>query len=621
MMKQGFSRFGGVRILLCYVLAAFLIMGCANRGGGPQGGPKDIAPPIPMKSVPENGAINYNNSFVDISFDEIVLLEKSYEKVVVSPPQLKSPIVKAYGRKIAVELADSLRPNTTYTIDFADAIVDNNEKNPLLDYYFTFSTGNHMDSLMIGGTLIDARTLNPVSGVLVGIHSDLNDSAFFKVPFERISKTNDKGQFWIKGVRTGAYKIFALGDVNNNYSLDESSEPLAFLDSIIIPNVIFKEHVDTVWKDSATIDTLIRRQHPNFTANNILLRYFQPDFMRQYLVKAERLEPYKLSFYFNAPIDTLPSLVPFNFKLDGNYLLQQSAHRDTLTYWFTDSLISQMDTLSYELTYLKTDSTNQLSLQVDTLNTVARRKVNSLDKNDARSSRSKDKKEEKKKIEFIPIKTNSSANYDLYNPFVITFETPTKFDISKSILTEVKIDSLWQKIDTKFDQVDSLGLRYAITYSWQPEKSYRVKIDSAAFVGFYGTHSNTYETTFKVKSLESYATLFISMDKLSGGEILELLDKNEAVVRTLPATKEMVFEYLNPGDYYLRLFVDENGNKKWDTGNYSDKKQPEAVYYFPLKFTLRAFWEVEENWDYKSLPILQQKPTELIKASMNKKKK
>ena len=620
MIKQGFSRFGGVRILLCYVWAAFLIMGCANRGGGPQGGPKDIAPPIPIKSVPENGAINYTHSFVDISFDEIVLLEKSYEKVVVSPPQLKSPIVKAYGRKISVELADSLRPNTTYTIDFSDAIVDNNEKNPLLDYYFTFSTGNQIDSLMIGGTLIDARTLNPVSGALVGIHSDLNDSAFFKVPLERISKTNDKGQFWIKGVRKGAYKIFALGDVNNNYSLDEASEPLAFLDSIIIPDVVFKQHVDTIWKDSVTIDTLIRRQHPNFTASKILLRYFEPDFMRQYLVKAERLEPYKLSLYFNAPIDTLPSLVPLNFKLDDHYLLQESSNRDTLTYWFTDSLISQMDTLSYELTYLKTDSTNRLSIQVDTLNTVARRKVNVLDKNDARSSRSKDEKDEKR-IEFIPIKTNSSTNYDLYNPFVFTFDAPTKFDTSKSILTEVKIDSLWQKIDTKLDKVDSLGLRYSITYAWQPEKSYRVKIDSAAFVGFYGTHSNTYETTFKVKSLESYATLFISMDKLSGGEILELLDKNETVVRTAEATKEMVFEYLNPGDYYLRLFVDENDNKKWDTGHYSNKKQPESVYYFPLKFTLRAFWEVEENWDYKSVPILQQKPEELIKASMNKKKK
>jgi hypothetical protein len=173
-------------------LAGLLAMSCANRGGGPQGGPKDIAPPIPIKSVPTNGATNYTNSTIDIYFDEIVVLEKSYEKIVVSPPQLKSPIVKAYGRKVAVELADSLEPNTTYIIDFSDAIVDNNEKNRLLDYYFSFSTGGDIDSLMIGGTLIDAHTLNPVSGVLVGIHSNLNDSAFQKLPFERISKTNIK---------------------------------------------------------------------------------------------------------------------------------------------------------------------------------------------------------------------------------------------------------------------------------------------------------------------------------------------------------------------------------------------------------------------------------------------
>ncbi|HRS67560.1 MAG TPA: Ig-like domain-containing protein [Paludibacteraceae bacterium] len=594
-------------------------MGCANRGGGPQGGPKDIAPPIPIKSTPTNGATNHTNPTIDIYFDEIVLLEKSYEKIVVSPPQLKSPVVKAYGRKVSVELLDSLKANTTYIVDFSDAIVDNNEKNKLVDYYFTFSTGNDIDSLMIGGTLIDARNLNPKGGVLVGIHSNLNDSAFQTLPFERVSKTNDKGEFWIKGVKKGAYKVFALGDLNSNYMADQPIEPLAFLDSIVVPDVTFAEHLDTIWKDSTTIDTIVKRQHPNFTASNLLLRYFEPDFTRQYLVKAERVEPYKLSFYFNAPLDTLPVLQPLNFKLDHNYLLQQSAHRDTLTYWFTDTLISQIDTLSYALTYLKTDSTNQLSAQTDTLNTVARRKVDVSDKSTGRSSRSKDN-DAKKKIEFLPIKTNSSTNFDVYNSFILTFDKPTKYDVSKPIVVELKVDSLWQKMDIKLHPDDSLGLQYSLQYNWQPEKMYRLKVDSAAFVALDGLHTNTYESTFKIRSLESYATLFIMMDKLSGGEILELLDKNEKVIRTVKATKETAFEYLNPDDYYLRLFVDENGNNKWDTGDYTSKKQAEDVYYFPFKFTLRAFWEVEENWDYKALPILKQKPEELIKSSMNKKK-
>ena len=620
MMKQGFTGFFGLRLVLYYAFAAFVIMGCANRGGGPQGGPKDIAPPIPLKSIPENGATNYNKSSVDISFDEIVLLEKAYEKVVVSPPQVKAAVVKAYGRKISVELADSLQLNTTYTIDFSDAIVDNNEKNKLLDYYFTFSTGDEIDSLMIGGTLIDARTLNPVSNVLVGIHSDLEHSAFITIPFKRISKTNDKGQFWIKGVKKGAYKLFALGDINANYTLDSSMESLAFLDSIIIPDVNFTEYKDTIWRDSTVVDSIITHRHPNFIASNITLRYFQEDFVRQYLVKAERLEPHQLALYFNAPVDTLPIFRPLNFDSNTPYLLQQSSKRDTLTYWFTDSVISAVDTLSYELTYLKTDSLNELVLQTDTLYSVARRKVTTTDRNGSRSSRSKEK-DEKKKVEFIPIKSNSSATFDIYNPFIITFEQPTEFDTSKPILTEVKVDSLWQKIAASIEKVDSLGLQYAISYSWQPEKTYRVKIDSAAFIGFYGTHSNTFETTFKIKSLESYATLFILMDRLDGGEILELLDKSETVIRTVKASKETVFEYLNPGDYYMRLFVDENGNNRWDTGDYATKKQPESVYYLPFKLTLRAFWEVEENWDYKSLPLLEQKPQELIKTSLSNKKK
>lgn len=619
-IKRLLNIFGGGRACFFYLLACLLAMGCANRGGGPQGGPKDIAPPIPIKSTPTNGATNHTNPTIDIYFDEIVLLEKSYEKIVVSPPQLKSPVVKAYGRKVSVELLDSLKANTTYIVDFSDAIVDNNEKNKLVDYYFTFSTGNDTDSLMIGGTLIDARNLNPKGGVLVGIHSNLNDSAFQTLPFERVSKTNDKGEFWIKGVKKGTYKLFALGDLNSNYMYDQPIEPIAFLDSVIMPDITFKEHLDTIWKDSVTIDTIVRHQHTRFTPNNLLLRYFTPDFVRQYLVKSERLEPYKLSFYFNAPLDTLPILEPLNFKLDNNYLLQQSALRDTLTYWFTDTLISEIDTLSYALTYLKTDSLNQLSPQTDTLISIVRRKVDVADRAAVgRSSRSKEK-DDKKKIEFLPIKTNSSANFDVYNPFVLSFDKPTKYENSKSVLVELKVDSLWKKVETTLYQDDSLGLQYSLSYSWQPEKTYRLTVDSAAFVSLDGLHTNAYEATFTIKSLESYATLFIMMDKLSGGEILELLDKNEKVIRTVKATKETAFEYLNPDDYYLRLFVDENGNNKWDTGDYTSKKQAEDVYYFPFKFTLRAFWEVEENWDYKALPILKQKPEELIKSSMNKKK-
>lgn len=599
-----------------YVLAGALALSCANRGGGPQGGPKDETPPIPLSSKPQNGARNFGKQEIEITFDEIVVLEKAYDKVVVSPPQDKAHTAKAYGKKVVVELADSLRPNCTYIIDFADAIVDNNEKNPLKDYYFTFSTGNIIDSLMIGGMVLDAHTLNPVEGLVVGVHTNHADTAFVALPFDRIAKTDKDGRFWLKGLPEGRYKIYALGDPNNNYRYDQPTETAAFLDSIIVPKIEFTEEPDTVWRDSVTIDTVMTHLHPKYT-NGIVLRSFAADFHRQNFIKATRTAQHSLTLYFTAAVDSLPHIEPLNFAIDSTCLLQQNATRDTLTYWFADTLVWQHDTLSYALTYQKTDSLEQLVWQTDTLNSIFRHK-----KADSKttSRRKKDDEENKpKKTEFLKVNANVSSTFDLYNPVRLTFDVPTTYDATKQLLVEQQVDTLWQPIDAPLCRADSLGMTYEIRYAWQPEKSYRITIDSAAFVGLTGLHTNRMEKTLTVKSLESYATFYLIFPHLQGNEIVELLDKSENVLRTLPAQSETVFEYLNPGDYFLRLFVDANGNGLWDTGNYDEHQQPEEVYYFPYKLSMRAFWDIEETWDYNALPIEQQKPKELIEATAKKK--
>ena len=616
MKKRNLIAFGGARVCLLYLLAGLLAMACANRGGGPQGGPKDIAPPIPLKSVPVNGAKNSMPKNIEISFNEIVTLDKAYEKVVLSPPQKQVPIVKAFGRKVIVEFGDSLKANTTYVIDFSDAIMDNNEKNPLLDYYFTFSTGNVLDSLMIGGTLLEAKSLNPVAGVLIGIHANLADSAFTSFPFDRISKTDKNGKFWIKGVSSGTYKVYALGDLNGDYRFDQPGESIAFLDSIIVPSVSYAEHMDTIWKDSVTIDTVRLESHPTYAPSNIELLYFQEKFERQYLLKADRPDSTRLSLYFNAPVDSLPTIKPHNFLFNRNYLLQVNPTRDSLTYWFSDSMVWRSDTLVYELTYQKTDSLNQLTWQVDSMSTVLVHKK-AQEKSSGRKKRDED---QPKKQEFLTMKSNMNSTFDVYNPILFNFDVPTLFDTTKLPVCEVLVDTLWKPVNALFEKADSLGMKYSLSFTWLPEQSYRVTIDSAAFWGFTGMPTNKFESKMKVKSLDTYAILYVLMDYLKGNEVIQLLDKNDNVVRSLPAAKETVFEYMTPGEYYMRLFVDENGDKLWTSGEYAVKKQAERVYYFPYKLTLRAFWEIEENWDYRSTPLFNQKPKELIEVSSKKKK-
>lgn len=607
-MKRITTYLGGIKALIIYALGGALALSCANRGSGPQGGPKDVAPPVAVSSKPANGARNYNKQTIEINFNEIVLLEKAYEKVVVSPPQAKSAIVKAYGKKVAVELLDTLQPNRTYIIDFADAIVDNNEKNPLKDYYFTFSTGDTIDSLMVGGTVIDAHTLNPTGGIVVGLHSDLSDSAFTTRPFDYITKTDDAGKFWIKGIAEGSYKVYALGDMNGNYRYDKG-ESMAFLDTVIVPTMEMTAEIDTIQRDSTTTDTIVTQTHPKYTAG-IVLRSFTEEFKRAGFIKAERPEPYKMVLYFNAPNDSMPHIEPLNFAIDSACLQHANATRDTLVYWLADTLLWQQDTLSYTLTYQKTDSLDQLAWQTDTLQTVYR----------AKKSQNKKNNDEKRKpkTEFLKLQTNASSTFDLYNPVTLSFDVPTTRDTTKQIVVEQQIDTLWQPVPATFVEADTIGQNYRIDYAWEPEKKYRITIDSAAFTGINGLHTNKQEIALSIKSLESYATFYLILKNRQGNEIVELLDKDEKVVRTAPADDETVFKYLNPGDYFLRLFIDTNGNGRWDPGLYDEKRQPEEMFYFQYKITMRAFWDIEETWDYRALPPTQQKPKELTKN--NKKK-
>ncbi len=195
-------------LLLCLVLAS--LVSCANPGSGPDGGPYDETPPKIVSMQPAMGARQQQVKKVTITFDELIKVENAQEKVTISPPQIEMPEIKTSGRHISIELLDSLKENTTYTIDFSDAIVDNNEGNPLGNFTYYFSTGQEADTMEVSGYVLAAENLEPVKGVLVGLHANLADSAFTAVPFDRVARTDGSGHFVVKGVARGKYRIYAL---------------------------------------------------------------------------------------------------------------------------------------------------------------------------------------------------------------------------------------------------------------------------------------------------------------------------------------------------------------------------------------------------------------------------
>ena len=615
------------------LMLMIVVYSCASMGN-PDGGPYDEEPPKFVRSTPKPFAINSKEKKVTIEFDEFIKLEKAAEKVVVSPPQLEQPEIKASGRKVVVGLVDSLRPNTTYTIDFADAIVDNNEGNPLGNYAFTFSTGTTIDTMEVSGTVLSASDLEPVKNIQVGLHSDLSDSAFMKKPFDRVSRTDSRGHFSIRGIAPGKYRIYALMDGNQNYLFDSKTEMIAFSDSIIIPAMEDAMRQDTIWKDSLTIDTIKSVGYTRFLPDDIILRAFKEENDRQYLTRSERDKENHFVLTFSARADTLPTLKGLNFDERDAFIIEKTDRNDSICYWIKDSLIYQMDTLEIQMDYLATDTLDRLVPQTDTLflaNKLTRAEREKLEAKAAEEKEKERKKKEKKgeKIEpeptkFLTLNVDAPSAFDLDRNVYLSFDEPVASIDTAAIHMEIKKDSLWEEIPFLFVSDSVLPRKYEILAEWEPEKEYQLSIDSMAFKGVYGLHTNKVKQTMKVKKLNEYGTILLNITGADSTAVVELLDGSGKVLRQQRITPQNTadFYYLNPGTkFYLRLFNDGNGNGVWDTGKYSEHLQPEEVYYFPKVWEMKANFDFEENWNINAVPVEKQKLDEIKKQKPEETKK
>lgn len=620
-----------------YIAILLVIVGfyaCASTGN-PDGGPYDEDPPKFVRATPAPNTKNNTRKKVSIEFDEFIKLEKASEKVIISPPQQEAPEVKTSGKRVLVNFYDSLRPNTTYTIDFGDAIVDNNEGNPLGNFAYAFATGDTIDTLQVSGTILNAADLEPIKGIQVGLHKNLNDTAFITQPFDRISRTDSRGNFTIRGIAPGKYRIYALMDGNQNYLFDSKTEAIAFTDSLIIPTSAGAVRQDTVWneKDTTKIDTIIRTDYTRFLPDNIMLRAFKEENNMQYLVKSERPKTNQFMLYFNAKADTLPTLTGLNFDAGKNLLVEPNIKNDTILYWIKDTTLCETDTLTIQLDYLTTDSLGKLVPQTDTLrmvNKIPRERRLAL-KEEADKKKEKERKRRMRKgdtlsveTQFLTMQVDAPSALDLNRNIILKFEEPIESIDTSGIHMAVMADSVWQEIPFLL-QADSIAPRqYQILAAWQPGQEYQLRIDSLCFKGIYGLQTDKVENTMKVKTLEDYGALFFNIVGAEEHAIVQLLNSNDEVIRQQPVTdkKTCDFYFLQPGTkYYIRLFNDTNHNGKWDTGNYKEKRQAEEVYYFPKVWEMKANFDFEETWDLKAVPLDKQKLDDIKKQKPDETKK
>ena len=615
------------------IMLAIMVYSCASIGN-PDGGPYDEDPPKFIGSTPSLRSVNNKKQKIELEFDEFIKLEKPSEKVIFSPPQKEQPELKVLGKKIAVEFLDTLIDSTTYTIDFSDAIVDNNEGNPMGNFSFSFSTGEQIDTMEVAGTILQASDLDPIKGIQVGLHKDLNDSAFSTKAFDRVSRTDSRGRFVIRGVAPGKYRIYALMDGNQNNMYDSKTEMVAFSDSIIVPDMIPATRQDTVWKDTLTIDTITTVAYTRFLPDSLILRAFKAENDRQYLTRSQRDKENHFILTFSAKADTLPSIKGLNFNEKDAFIVETTPRNDSICYWIKDSLVYMMDTLAIQLDYLYTDTLNQLVPTTDTLylaNKLTRAQKEKLQKEEEEKKEKERKKREKKGLtpekeptKFLSMKVDAANSFDIYNNITLSFDEPVASIDTSAIHLEVKVDTLWEAIPFLFQADSVMPRKYEILAQWEPEKEYQLTIDSTAIVGLYGLHTNKVQQTMKVKKLEEYGTLLLNLVGAPEGSIVELLDNKSDVLRRQPVSKENTadFYFLNPSTkYYIRLLVDRNGNGIWDTGNFEQGIQPEEVYYFPKAWEMKANFEFEETWNINDTPLDRQKLDEIKTQKPEEQKK
>ena len=595
------------------MVVALCIYACANRGY-PEGGPKDETPPQVVVEVPLSYTTNFKAKRVNIYFDEFVQLNDINNKFIFSPPVKKDPKVSLKGKYVQVAIPDSLRENTTYSLDFADAIVDNNESNPLGFYRYVFSTGERIDTLELGGTVVNAESYEPVMGVLVALYEKQGDSIPLKELPDYIARTDSSGNFRLTNLREGHYRVMAIEDANRDKMYTPESEMFAWMDTTVFPVVEPATRVDTfhviekiVEADTILRDSIVRMDYLAYGPSNLYLRLFLEKLTQLYLVEDDRKEREQLNFIFSIPGEnglevTLWDTLATEPLPQDWYFKEHSAGNDTLTLWIKDSTVYKKDTLNVILSYMRSDSTGQWERYSDTARYTFRAK-------EKKEGKSKKKDEDAPKVEFLEIKSNISGDLDLGARLYLEFSRPINKSTLDSIRVLEKVDTVYQLIPFQVVE-DSLRVRRVfVDAAWKAGGEYQLQIDSATIYDIYGRFNDKLEKKFKVRTEEYYGKIMVNVRGVDCPTIVQLYKaengKSENGKRTYNVVQskvveqdgEVVFPLLPEGKYCVRAILDRNGNGVWDTGLYLKHRQPEEIVYLRGEIAVKQNFDVEQDFD------------------------
>ena len=530
---------------LLYIPIVFLFLlsftDCAKKGR-PSGGLRDTIAPVILRSAPENFTTNFKNNEIRITFDEFIKLKDISKELIISPPLKYPPVITplSVSKVLKIKILDTLKDNTTYSFNFGNSILDNNEGNLFPNYKYVFSTGSYIDSLTLKGTAVDAllpKTDFPTTVALYQVDQSYKDSLVFLEKPTYITTTLDEtNNFELSNLKQGTYQLIALKEQTRNYTFQPKTDKIGF------------------YKDLITIPT----------DSLFELRLFKevPDFKptRPKLESSNRI-----SFGYEGKTDNYQITLLTQMQDDFQYQVLKQPGRDTLNFWFKPKVTK--DSLVF---------VTKNKLQIDTT-TVRFRELYS---------------------DSLRLTAINDRLISLGDTLKLKANTPL-IAINSEKISVVTKDSL--AIDF-VAQINTKENAAQIVFDKQEEQLYSITLRNGALTDYLSNTNDSIVYRQQVKPIADFASLNLTLDNADEFPLLiELIDEKFKVVKQtyLEANAPVFFEHINPGKYFIRLIVDQNKNKVWDPGNFLDKLAPEKVVYYPSIIELRANWSWSETFTLK----------------------
>ena len=597
-MKRFLDRFFPLLPVLIVLLPVFFSHSCANTTQAPSGGDKDSLAPIMVKVAPANYStgIPLTGQQFYFTFDEYVQV-KNPKNIFLSPPTKKPIQAKTKGKSVVVYFdKDTLLPNTTYTIDFTDAIADNNEGNAYPGFTYVFSTGDQIDSMMMSGIVQDCNTLAPVKGATVMLYKNHADSAVFLERPCAAVKTDDWGFFALRNIADTLYRLYAVVDANNDNLYSAENDRIAFIDSLVRPVTVVDDSLPELIKSDMKDTVNCQKRKVEYELN-----VFNDKNARQAIVNKVRVSDRTSYITFMAPnahIDTMW----IRGVSDDKLITQFNRQRDCLEVWVNDRR-AMPDTFYAYVNYLKTDTLGMLSPYTEQV-----KLINPVPKAKRRQNRKNIKHEDTICVYTLSAQPESVED----EGFVLHFKLPIIYEgfdqmICRSVNPKQQEEILKFKVEP--DTTDLLTYHIRPSVKIMPGFEYFLKMPQGTFRSLDGFYNDSTEVKVSLPNDDKLSTLTLHLKGVDGKYIVDLLD--ESKTKTIKSYNvredgDLVFHYLKAAKYCIRVTEDKNDNSLVDTGDLLAHKQPEKAKFFKLEndqpwLEIMEMSEVEQDIDIPTL--------------------